>query len=121
MNLVWVFVVAMLCTFTFAAGHQRGKILVRRHHDPCLHRQGLTRYDTWLPEEPGIFRHRHGRALEWHLGGIAWFLAAKPDREHVCQPQTCGITETLQHHDRCACGGQRFGVWGTWERRNSRA
>lgn len=121
MSPVWVLVVATLCALTFAAGQQRGRILRGRHHDPCLHRQGLTRHDMWLPQDPGVFLYRSGRPLEWHLGGIAWYLAAKPDPDHECQPQTCGITETLQHSDRCACGAMRFGVWGAWERRNSRA
>lgn len=94
---------------------------VPTHHDPCLHQQGLSGPSTWKPAEPMLFRHRHGKALEWHLGDVAWYLAPKPAGRHHCMPQTCGITETLQHYDRCACGATRFGVWGSWEGRNSRA
>lgn len=92
----------------------------RVHQDPCLHEQGMAGHKTWKTADPQVFRHRHGKALEWHLGGVAWYLATKPTRGHTCKPQTCGITETLQHFDRCACGATRFGVWGQWEERNSR-
>lgn len=121
MSPAWMLVVATLCAFTYAVGRQRGRFLRRRHQDPCLHRQGFTRYDTWKPSDPYLFQGRRGKALEWHLGGVAWNRATKPKAEHACQPQTCGITETLQHSDRCACGAMRFGVWGAWEGRNSRA
>lgn len=111
----------ILCAIAFILVDLVFRPKPRRHDDPCLHRQGMAREDTWLASDPVVFRHRPGRALEWHLGGVAWYLAAKPDPGHDCQPQTCGITETLQHSDRCACGAMRFGVWGAWERRNSRA
>lgn len=91
------------------------------HHDPCLHEQGLSGRDTWFPADPNLFRDRYGRAIEWHYGGCAWYLAEQPKAGHECKPQTCGITDTLQHYDRCACGGTRFGVYGQWEMRNSRA
>lgn len=101
---------------------ERRKVRARFHHqDPCLHQQGMAGHKTWKPADPLLWQYRHGKALEWHLGGVAWYLATKPDKRHTCKPQTCGITETLQHFDRCACGATRFGVWGKWEGRNSRA
>lgn len=90
------------------------------HSDPCLHEQGMAGHKTWKPADPALFKGRAGKALEWHLGGIAWYLATQPERDHRCKPQTCGITETLQHYDRCACGATRFGVWGSWEGKNVR-
>lgn len=114
--------VIALCVMVYICGLVQGRTSQpRRHTDPCLHEQGMAGHKTWKPADPALFKGRYGKALEWHLGGIAWYLATKPPREHACKPQTCGITESLQHFDRCACGATRFGVWGSWEGRNSRA
>lgn len=56
----------------------------------------------------------------WHLDGIPHAKAPRPPRQHKCQPQTCTITSTLHHQDRCACGAARVGVYGQWLGRNSR-
>lgn len=107
------------CALCWISGYVHGKH-GRRHTDPCLHEQGMAGHKTWKPADPALFKGRYGKALEWHLGGIAWFLATQPERGHHCKPQTCGLTESLQHFDRCACGATRFGVWGAWEGRNTR-
>lgn len=109
-----------LCVMCFICGVVHGR-RDYRHTDPCLHEQGMTGRKTWKPADPTVFKGRGGKALEWHLGGIAWYLATRPEYAgHHCKPQTCGITETLQHYDRCACGATRFGVWGQWEGKWSR-
>lgn len=107
------------CLFGFLYAFECGRRRPR-HQDPCLHHQGLTRHEMWRSADPAVFRGKPGRALEWHLGGVAWFLAIRPGPGHRCKPQTCGITETLQHFDRCACGASRYGVWGSWEGKWSR-
>lgn len=114
--------VIALCAVVFACGVQHGeRRKPHRHTDPCLHEQGMAGHKTWKPADPSLFKGRYGKALEWHLGGVAWYLATMPTARHSCKPQTCGLTESLQHFDRCACGATRFGVWGAWEGRNSRA
>lgn len=110
------------CALVFVCGVQYGeRRKPHRHTDPCLHEQGMVGHKTWKPADPALFKGRYGKALEWHLGGVAWYLATLPTARHSCKPQTCGLTESLQHFDRCACGATRFGVWGKWEGRNSRA
>lgn len=114
--------VAFLCLASLSLGIRIGRAgHPHRHTDPCLHEQGMAGHKTWKSADPTLFRGRAGKALEWHLGGIAWYLATRPEYAgHRCKPQTCGITETLQHYDRCACGATRFGVWGQWEGKWSR-
>lgn len=90
-----------------------------RHSTPCLHQDGLSEDSTWMVEDDRRWP-TGGRGLCWHYGGIPWDQAPRPHRHHDCQPQTCELTKTLQHVDRCACGASRYGAWGAWENRGVR-
>jgi hypothetical protein len=79
------------------------------------HQNGWLHEGTWRLERVG------GPApYTWHLEGVAYDVAPRPPRKHQCQPQTCTITSSLHHKDRCACGASRVGVYGQWLGRNLR-
>lgn len=91
-----------------------------RHSDPFLHGAGSgLPHEVWLTNDPAL-AGRHGAPVEWHRGGLEWHQVPQPPTKHICRPQSCYIDSGLVHVDRCACGGERWGVHGRWLEVNSR-
>jgi hypothetical protein len=85
-----------------------------RYASPSLHVD--ISGERWISEA----KWTDGRPFRWHLSGKTWEDVPVPPMIHKCWPQTCEISHTASHYDRCACGGSRWGVWGQWEGRNTR-
>lgn len=88
----------------------RGK-LNQRHQDPYLHRLPTGKSGHWHAATQAFAR---GAVMRWHLNGVVWYDHIEPPLVHCHWAQTCEITRTQTHVDICACGAQRFGVWGDW-------
>lgn len=85
-----------------------------RHQTPFLH-------DTPAHHDYQKRTLRPTHELVWDLDGVPWDKAPLPKSWHRCRAQTCTIySQGIAHRDRCACGGERWGVFGKWTRRDSR-
>jgi hypothetical protein len=88
----------------------------RRYQDPGLHTAPGGR-GSWYAELVWFDRDD---VMRWHLNSIPWNQHKLPHVFHRCWPQTCEISRTLAHVDRCPCGARRYGVFGKWYERGSR-
>lgn len=105
----------LVAVLAVAVGGVAGWLLNQQpvHENGNLHGAGEYRFR-------GVFYGQPRRAL-WDRAGVRWDQGPLPVRAHRCWAQTCELTiDGLHHTDRCACGGMRVGVFGAWQRRNSR-
>lgn len=110
-------------TFTQAAGF----VLIAVTAYILGSHQHRFRHETPFLHDSPAHHHYRKRALRpahelvWDLDGVPWDKAELPPWWHRCHAQTCTIySNGLSHKDRCACGGERWGVFGKWTRRDSR-
>lgn len=104
----------VIVAYAYNLGRHR-RAAIYKHKGPALHdTEGMDRYVM----EPYEDWHN---ILFWNLNGVPWDKAELPPLWHRCYAQTCTMHVVgMSHRDRCACGGERWGVFGNWTRRDSR-
>lgn len=85
-----------------------------RHQDPSLHHNPVGQDGTWQPQN---LLSTPLECMRWNFNGVPWYQASVPMRDHEHWAQTCEIANNLSHRDRCACGAERWGVYGEWTER----
>jgi hypothetical protein len=97
----WWAVILMALTFAVLGYVLRPKR--PRYNDPQLHD------GPW--ELVGIVNHE----AYWRRTQSAFIGGTAPQGRHDHIPHECHIGRGMSHLDRCACGAQRYGVYGPWE------
>lgn len=72
-----------------------------RYQDPQLH-SGVWELDR-RHSNTTVHRARYG---------VGFHPDTSPGHRH--RPHVCTITDSLVHVDECACGAERYGVYGAW-------